>query len=152
MNPLIQAYDAKVIISKQLANFTTTDCSINASSGRILREDIVADRPLPPYNRSMMDGYALRLSDIAKVQSFKIASIASAGSQEKVLGKTIGCCIEIMTGAVLPSGADIVIPYEETEILATRFITFSEGSVVVLQYLPHKPIRDYGLFAAKPDE
>ena len=41
---------------------------------------------------------------------------------------------------------------EETEILATRFITFSEGSVVVLQYLPHKPIRDYGLFAAKPDE
>lgn len=117
MNPLIQAYDAKVIISKQLANFTTTDCSIDASSGRILREDIVADRPLPPYNRSMMDGYALRLSDIAKVQSFKIASIASAGSQEKVLGKTIGCCIEIMTGAVLPSGADIVIPYEETEIL-----------------------------------
>ena len=35
---------------------------------------------------------------------------------------------------------------EETEILATRFISFSEGSIIVLQYLPHKPVRDYGVF------
>ena len=35
---------------------------------------------------------------------------------------------------------------EEPEILATRFISFTEGSLIVLQYLPHKPLRDYGPF------
>ena len=39
------------------------------------------------------------------------------------------------------------LPDEQSEVLATRFITFSEGSLVVLQYLPHKPIRNYGLFS-----
>lgn len=38
---------------------------------------------------------------------------------------------------------------EDAEVLATRFISFDEGCFLVLQYLPHKPIRNYGLFAPK---
>ena len=38
---------------------------------------------------------------------------------------------------------------EDTEVLATRFVSFIEGNVVVLQYLPHKPMREYGPFKYK---
>ena len=41
---------------------------------------------------------------------------------------------------------------KDTEVLATRFITFEEGSVIVLQYLPLKPLRDYGAFKPPADE
>lgn len=117
MRPLIQAYDAKIIISKLLSDFSYTYVPIEKCSGRLLRQDIVADRPLPPFNRSMMDGYALRLLDVKKVNSFNVVSVAAAGSQKKDLDQKIGSCIEIMTGAVIPNGADVVIPYEETEVL-----------------------------------
>ena len=41
---------------------------------------------------------------------------------------------------------------EDPEILATRFLSFEEGSLLVLQYLPNKPIRDYGPFKPQKEE
>ena len=118
MKALIQADVAKTIISKHLRKFPSSYLPIEKCAGRTLRQDIISDRPLPPFNRSMMDGYALRFSDIAKVNSFNVTALAAAGSQQITLNNKAGSCIEIMTGAVVPNDADVVVPYEETEFIS----------------------------------
>lgn len=118
MNPLIQPHEAQSLISAHLSPLPAIDCPIEQCAGRILREDVVADRPLPPFDRAMMDGYALRVADIAQVENFRVVAQAPAGAASQTLKDTLGSCIEIMTGAVVPAGADCVVPYEETETLA----------------------------------
>jgi len=115
MRALITATEAQRIIAENLPQLPAIDCPLEKCAGRILREAIVADRPFPPYNRAMMDGYAIRAADIAKVETFKVTAQAPAGTPEQALSESIGSCIEIMTGAVVPVGADCVVPYEETE-------------------------------------
>lgn len=115
MNPLIPPSQAAERIRHEIPQFPSIDCPIDKCAGRILREDMLADRPLPPFDRAMMDGYALRFADIAAGHSFRILGQAPAGQPAATLDKAIGSCIEIMTGAVVPVGADCVVPYEETE-------------------------------------
>lgn len=122
MNPLIKPHEAQALIRKHLSTLPSIDCPTDQCAGRILREEVVADRPLPPFDRAMMDGYALRVADIPKVSAFKVAAQAPAGSLALFLDTAVGSCIEIMTGAVVPEGADCVVPYEETERL-------SDGSI-----------------------
>lgn len=91
-------------------------CGIDDAAGRVLRQDIVADRPFPPYDRVMMDGFALQARDLAGGHRFRIIGSAPAGRPQAVLGEATGNCIEIMTGAPLPTGADCIVPVEWTEI------------------------------------
>lgn len=84
--------------------------------GRILAEDIRADRDFPPFDRSTKDGIALRFSAIAKgISRFKVEGVLSAGMARQTLSSRANC-FEIMTGAVLPKNADTIVMYEETEI------------------------------------
>lgn len=77
-------------------------------------DEIRADRPYPPFHRVMMDGIALRYSDFQEgKRSFKVTGICPAGEPAKTL--TEGC-MEVMTGAPLPVGADLVIQYEHLKI------------------------------------
>lgn len=86
------------------------------SMGRVLSEDILADRDFPPFNRSTKDGIAINFSAIEKgISRFKVAGVLSAGMAQQTLFSDENC-LEIMTGAVLPSNADTIIMYEETEI------------------------------------
>jgi molybdopterin molybdotransferase len=79
----------------------------------VLRSAVAADRDLPPFDRVTMDGYALRSSALASgSRRFRIEAIQAAGMRPFTLAGDDGC-IEIMTGAVLPEGADCVVPYEE---------------------------------------
>lgn len=85
------------------------------AQGRILREDIQADRDFPPYNRVMMDGYALQFSEFAGGRRrFSVVSVEPAGKPAASLHAS-EACIEVSTGAVLPLGTDCVAPYELTE-------------------------------------
>ena len=84
--------------------------------GRVLKEDIVADRDFPPFNRVSMDGIAFSSEAFNKGQrAFKIEGIQAAGSPQLNLQNTSNC-IEAMTGAMLPHNADVVIQYELLEI------------------------------------
>ncbi len=86
------------------------------SIGRVLKEDIVADRDFPPFNRVSMDGIAFSSKAFNKGQrEFKIEGIQAAGSPQLSLQNNQNC-IESMTGAVLPIGADVVIQYEQIVI------------------------------------
>ncbi|MEO9891260.1 molybdopterin molybdotransferase MoeA [Aurantibacter sp.] len=84
--------------------------------GAYLAEDLIADRPFPPFNRVTMDGIAIVYEQFKKGQrEFLIEEIAAAGTSQKTL-KDNQNCIEVMTGAVLPKGVDTVIRYEDLSI------------------------------------
>lgn len=131
MKPLISSSEARQHIDAHLPAVPAITCPLDKCAGRILRERITADRPLPPFNRSMMDGYAIRAADAQLIDAFTITVQAPAGTPAQTIGNTIGSCAEIMTGAVVPSDADCVVPYEVTETLPDgriRLLTPSDHS------------------------
>ena len=83
--------------------------------GATLAEDIVADRDIPPFRNSAMDGYAVRGADVADVPaSLKVVGDIAAGA---VPARPIvrGEAMRIMTGAPLPDGADTIVRVEDTD-------------------------------------
>jgi molybdopterin molybdotransferase len=86
------------------------------SLGRILKEEIFADRDFPPFHRVSMDGIVIDSTAFKNGQrAFKIEGIRAAGSEQIALQNAENC-IEVMTGAVLPNNANAVIRYEDVTI------------------------------------
>jgi len=80
--------------------------------GAVLREPIVATRDQPPFDRVTMDGIGIAsAAATAGRREFRIAGTQAAGASQKVLAAD-DACFEVMTGAVLPTGCDCVIPVE----------------------------------------
>lgn len=90
------------------------------ADGRVVSEDMVASIPLPPYNRSGMDGFAVRAKDTYEAtklapKKLRIIGRIFAGSFPE--GKVgAGVTMSIATGAEMPVGADAVIPIEDTDV------------------------------------
>ena len=93
--------------------------SILDALGRVISEDIQANRNIPPLDNSAMDGYALKYEDVQKASSNDpvrlevIEDLPAGFISKKKLEKVKA--IRIMTGAPIPKGADTVIPVEETK-------------------------------------
>jgi molybdopterin molybdotransferase len=86
-----------------------------AAVGRVLRQEIAADRDFPPYNRVTMDGIALSFAALEAGQiTFPIERTQLAGAVPEPL-RNPQAVIEIMTGAALPPGTDTVIRYEDLD-------------------------------------
>jgi molybdopterin molybdotransferase len=88
---------------------------IEQAFGRILAEPIVADRDYPPFDRATRDGFAVRAVDAAApgAQLDCIGELRAGGVFNGALGPLQ--CIEIMTGASVPQGADAVVMIEYTK-------------------------------------
>jgi len=84
------------------------------SLGRILAQEIVADRDCPPFDRATRDGFAVRAADCreAGAQLRVIGEIRAGAEFAKAVGA--GVCMHIMTGAATPRGADAVVMIEHT--------------------------------------
>jgi molybdopterin molybdotransferase len=109
---MIPIEEAEEILNKITFRPKTEEVSLVDSLGRVLGQDIVSRISMPPFNKSAMDGYAIRSDDDSR--TFKIVEIIAAGSvPEKTINK--GECAKIMTGAMVPPGADRVIKVEVTE-------------------------------------
>ena len=104
------------------------DIPLSTSVGRILREDVSADADSPPFDRSIKDGYALRVSDLSDGGAdLKIVGESRAGkSFEGSIGP--GECCEIMTGAAVPEGTDGVVMVEYTERLGPETVRIRCGA------------------------
>jgi molybdopterin molybdotransferase len=93
--------------------------NLAAARGRALREPLTAPHPLPPFDNASMDGWAARSADLAGATAaapvnLAVVEILSAGRvPSRPLGP--GEAMRIMTGAMLPQGADAVIPFEDAE-------------------------------------
>jgi molybdopterin molybdotransferase len=86
---------------------------LSEAHGRILYEDISSDVDMPPFDKSAMDGYACRVEDIDKPLKV-VETIAAGYTPQKTVGE--GECSKIMTGGVVPDGADCVVMVEHTEV------------------------------------
>lgn len=85
------------------------------SHGCVLAEDVVATGPLPGFDNSAMDGYAVRAADLVNVPVvLPVVGDVAAGPASSLRVQP-GLCVRIMTGAVVPEGADTVIPVEWTD-------------------------------------
>src|SRR5258706_2551405 len=80
---------------------------------RILAEEIRADRPYPSFDRSIRDGFAVRASDVTPGAKLKCVGELKAGDIPEI-SLAPGTCIQIMTGAAVPAGADAVVMIEHT--------------------------------------
>ncbi|MFC0270736.1 gephyrin-like molybdotransferase Glp [Metabacillus herbersteinensis] len=102
--------------------------SIEESDGRFLAEDLIADHPVPPFDRSPYDGFAIRAEDSKLASSenplqFEVIDEIGAGSvSEKKVGSRQA--IRIMTGAQIPDGSDAVVMLELTSSITKNGQTF----------------------------
>lgn len=123
MKSLISVDVAQQLIDENTPSWGTEQVALANSSNRILAEEVRADRDFPPFDRVTMDGFAIMASDTT--EKLPIQELQLAGEPAKTL--LPGSAIEIMTGAVLPHGADAVIPYEKTSVdLEKKVVRFLE--------------------------
>jgi molybdopterin molybdotransferase len=120
MTGLTQLYDAQKVVLDAAPVLSLEKISILDSLGRVLGEDIVAERDNPPWDNSAMDGFAVRWEDIKQEQAIQkpvtlsiIEDVPAGRMPSKAVGP--GQAIRIMTGAPIPRGADTVLKVEDTE-------------------------------------
>lgn len=100
----------------EIRDYGSEQVTLKHATGRVLAEAIKADRDFPPADRSTRDGIAVASHALKNGRrAFEIFGILAAGTPSPALDDNTGC-MEIMTGAVIPFGADTVIPYEHLTI------------------------------------
>jgi molybdopterin molybdotransferase len=117
---LTPLHEAQRIVLDAAAPLGLEKVSIMDALGRVLGEDIIAERSNPPWDNSAMDGFAVRAEDIAQEHAISkpvtltvIEDVPAGKMPAKSVGK--GQAIRIMTGAPIPTGADTIIKVEDTE-------------------------------------
>ncbi len=122
---MISVAEAVQIVRQQTKTLGTEKVDLPNALGRVLVQDIVANTDLPPFDRSQMDGYAVRAADTTSAPvSLRIVGESAAGKgwhQQMNPGEAV----RIMTGAPVPEGADSVQQVELTHEL-------KDGTVVEL--------------------
>jgi len=95
--------------------------SLADAAGRVLAEDVKSDMDMPPFNKSAMDGYACRRADLERDLEL-IETIPAGHTPTKSV--VAGQCSKIMTGAVVPEGADCVVMKEYIETPTANTVRF----------------------------
>jgi molybdenum cofactor synthesis domain-containing protein len=122
---MIPISEALKIIRNRVGKLSTEKVGIAQCCGRVLTEEIRADMDLPPFNRSQMDGFAVKANDTKNAPvKLKIVGESSAGKGFDGKIKT-GEAVRIMTGARVPDGANAVQKVE--------FTTESDGFITILE-------------------
>src|SRR2546427_7766336 len=84
--------------------------------GQVLAEDVISDIDMPPFDKSLMDGFAVRSADLPEGKAtLNIIEEVTAG-QTPQRPVALGQATRIMTGAPIPTGADAVVMIERTRL------------------------------------
>src|SRR5713226_2276654 len=107
--------EAQSRILARIAPLEPTDVGLLDALGAVLAEDAVADRDVPPFRNSAMDGYAVRGADVTQggVSLRVVGAVAAGTLPERAVGAREA--MRIMTGAPMPDGADTVVRVEDTD-------------------------------------
>jgi len=118
---LLGIEEARALVLERVQPLGAESVPLSAAAGRVLARAVAAPVDLPPFDSSAMDGFALRAADTPG----RLAVVAqSAAGRPAATGVGAGEAAPISTGAVVPGGADAVIPVEQTE---------SDGGAVVVE-------------------
>src|SRR2546425_7835830 len=112
---LMSADDALARILGGVPPLPSVEPPLLDALGLVLAEDVAADRDVPPFRNSAMDGYAVRGDDVASapVELRVVGEVAAGGFPDREVGP--GEAMRIMTGAPMPDGADTVVRVEDTD-------------------------------------
>lgn len=110
--------DYRQMVLDAVAPLDAMQVRVGDALGLVLAEDVVASEPLPGFANSAMDGYAVRSTDVAHATieepvRLEVTGEAAAGHPSDGTVEE-GCAIAVMTGGVIPVGADAVVPVERT--------------------------------------
>jgi molybdopterin molybdotransferase len=113
----VDSYLADVLSS--IRPIAARELSLDEADGAVLTSDITASWPLPPFDNSAMDGYAVFAADVAMASEQTPVTLPVRGEvpagDTRALQLVPGSCLRIMTGAMLPAGTDAVVPVEWTD-------------------------------------
>lgn len=121
---LLDIEDARRMVLESATALPSEPLTIASALGRTLAEDVGASAPVPPFDNSAMDGFAVRSDEVHDAS--EAAPVALHLSGESRAGAPApggvggGQAVAISTGAVLPSGADTVVPLEQARIDGDR--------------------------------
>ena len=106
---MITVTEAYQLVLANKLRLKSTEVPLTEALGRVLDENIQADRPFPPFNRVTMDGIAIHFNTFSSgARDFPIEKVQAAGDEPYRLLND-GYCVEVMTGAILPEHTDVVI-------------------------------------------
>ncbi len=121
--------EAERLIGEHLPCLPIESLPLAQCSGAVLRENVYSERDQPPFDRVVMDGIALDSGAPREgLRRLRIQAMQAAGDPPLALGSR-DCCIEVMTGAVLPGGCDAVVPVEQIAV-ANGEAELSAGAAV----------------------
>jgi len=114
--------EALRIISESAFPLASEKIRLEDCLGRVLSTDVFSDMDMPPFDKSAVDGYACRRADLEK-ELIVLETIPAGKVPAKII--TEGRCSKLMTGGMLPEGADTVIMVEDVEITGPETIRFT---------------------------
>jgi len=115
---MITVQEAQSIISNNIQPLGFETVSLKNTGNRVLAQDITATFPMPQFDNSAMDGFAVRAVDTEGADKsspviLKMAGVSSAGTPSDIILKPSQCA-QCMTGAAIPDGADAIVIVENT--------------------------------------
>ena len=129
---------AQRCVIEAMKRLGTESVPLQQALGRVLAEDVRANRDQPPYDVSAMDGFAIRSADVAHAPAvLEIIEDIKAGDMPTRIVQA-GQCARIMTGAPVPQGADAVIRVEDTQVVSDSRVQIN------VAVKPRNDIRDRG--------
>ncbi len=112
---MLTTAEASAAILAAMPAYPSEDVPVANAAGQVLQQTVVAERDQPPFDRVTMDGIAIAFADFDNgTRQFPIQATQAAG--DPALALEAGKCIEIMTGASLPDGADCIVPVERISV------------------------------------
>jgi len=114
---MIEPQEALRIVLEKSPRLEAVEVPLPEADGAVLDESVASDADLPPFDKSAMDGYAVRSADLARlpVELIVVESLPAGTAPTRPIQG--GTCAKIMTGAPVPEGADTVVRVEHTEWL-----------------------------------
>ncbi len=114
VSQLISVQEAIELIDREAVHPRVVEMALADADGLMLAEDVQADRDYPPFDKSQMDGFAVRCGDVKPGVELRVIGEVAAGEWPKRPVQA-GEAMAIMTGAPMPVGADGVVPVEDTK-------------------------------------
>lgn len=133
---MLSVAEAQAAINAAIPALPDATVTLQDACQRVLRQDVLAERDQPPFDRVTMDGIALRHAALANGrQRFRIKGTQFAGDPPQRLEQDSDC-IEVMTGTPLPDGADCIVPVERLQV-ADGHAVIEDGYLATARQFVH---------------
>lgn len=123
---MITVDEAFEFVRQSVRSLPTARVALRESLGLRLAEPIVSDRDSPPFDKSMLDGFAIAVDDPTPTRQI-IEQVIAGGVPHHAIEP--GVTIQVMTGAPIPDGADAVVKHEDTQRLDETTVRLPEEKI-----------------------